>query len=573
MSKQLLAAVIALTVAVAGCSKQTATQSSSETTTATAPAAQAPSGAMPTNPPINTSATETNSWTKPHVLRLTDTEDVANLNPLLTTDTSVSLIIAPLTMGYLVRWDKDGKPIPELITDIPTMQNGGVSKDGRTITYHIRRGVKWSDGVPFDGDDVVFSIHAVLNPKNNVTSTSGWDRIKTIDEPDKYTVVLHLSKPYSPFLETFFSTAGANPAVLPKHILGSLPDVNNAPYNAKPVGIGPFMVQEWDRGSRVVMVANPYYFRGLPKLKEVDYEIITNSNTTLTEMQAKSLDLSYQTPPSMIDQFRALPSLITWGQPSYYFRHLDFNLSSPKLKDPAVREALRLATDKQTILSKLYHNVGIMQSQPAPRVASYWDAKLPEDEFNIAKANQLLDRAGWKMGPDGIRAKDGVKLDLNFATASGTVINDQMIEQLRPWWKQLGVNITVSHYENNILFAQYQNNGVLYRGKFDVAYFAWGMDAVGDFSNLYSCDQIPPNGQNILHWCNQRAQKAMNALYTHYDQPQRDADDAIVMTELQKDVPTIVLMGTEAVWAYNKDLKNFSPGALSPFDNFMDVDI
>jgi peptide/nickel transport system substrate-binding protein len=568
--KRILACALACAFVMAGCTK-TATTTSTTTVTTTSQRA-VPTG-MPTNPPVNLSQTEKNSWTIPHRLRITGIEDVENLDPVLTSDTSVSLIIAPLTMGYLVRWDKTGNPIPELVTEIPTMRNGGISSDGLRITYHLRKGVKWSDGAPFDADDVIFSIKAVLNPSNNVTGRAGWDHIAKMDEPDKYTVVLHLSKPYSPFLETFFSTAGANPCLLPKHILGGLANINNAPYNAKPVGIGPFMVQSWSRGSRVTMVANPYYFRGQPKLKEIDYEIITNSNTALTELQAKALDLIYQAPPSMADEFRSVTSAITWGQPSYYFRHIDFNLSSPKLQDPVVRQALRLASDRATILAKLYHGIGILQDQPAPKVAAYYDPKIAQTPFDIAKANQMLDADGWKLGPDGIRAKNGVKLDLNFATAAGTVINDQLIELLRETWKQIGVNITVSHYANTLLFAQYQDGGILYRGKFDVAYFAWGLDAIGDLSSLYSCKQIPPNGQNILHWCNTTAENAMQAFYAHYDQPQRNADDAIVMGQLDKDVPTIVLMGTEALWVYNDDMKNFSPGALAPFDNFMDVDI
>lgn len=573
--KKFLAIALAATFVMTACTKQSTSGNQTTTTTTTSSNTgpqTAPSG-LPTNPPVNTGTTEQNSWTKPHVLRLTDTEDVENLNPTLTQDTPVSLLIGPLTMGYLVRWDKQGNPIPELITEIPTQHNGGVSADGKTITYHIRKGVKWSDGVAFDADDVVFSIKAVLNPANNVVSRTGWDRIKKIDEPDKYTVVLHMSAPYSPFLETFFSTAGAQPCVMPKHILGNLPNINNAPYNAKPVGIGPFMVKEWQRGSRVVMVANPYYFRGQPKLKEIDYEIITNTNTTLTSLQSKSLDLSYQSPPNLVSQYRAMTGFVTWAQPSYYFRHIDFNLTRPALKDPVVRQALRYATDRAEVINKLYQGVGIMQEEPAPKVAPYFDPSIQQTPFDIAKANQMLDQDGWKRGSDGIRAKNGVRLDLNFATASGIAINDQMIELLRQTWKQIGVNITVSHYLNTLLFSPYANGGILYRGKFDVAYFAWGLDAIGDMSPLYSCAQIPPQGQNILHWCNQTAEKAMLAFYKHFDQSQRNKDDAIVMEQLNKDVPTIIMMGTEAVWVYNKDLKNFSPGALSPFDNFMDVDI
>ncbi|MDQ2992545.1 MAG: ABC transporter substrate-binding protein, partial [Candidatus Eremiobacteraeota bacterium] len=148
---------------------------------------------------------------KTHWLRIADgAGDVPSLNPLLFTETTLGHI-ANLTMAYFARYDKAGEPIPELLTIIPTQQNGGISADGKTITWHLRRGVKWSDGVPFDGDDVVFSTRAVLNPANNVVGRDGWDLITKIDEPDKFTVIYHLKKPYAAFLPGFFGTAGANP--------------------------------------------------------------------------------------------------------------------------------------------------------------------------------------------------------------------------------------------------------------------------------------------------------------------------------------------------------------------------
>ncbi len=476
-------------------------------------------------------------------------------------------------MGYLLRCDVHNNIVPELALQVPTKENGGVSSDGLTITYHLRRGVRWSDGAPFNADDVIFSFKAVLNPDNNVTSRTGFDLISKMDEPDKYTVVIHLKKPYSSFVETFFSTSGANPSLLPAHLLANYPNLNRVDYNSKPVGIGPFKVKIWQRGQRVVLVPNPYYFRGLPKLKEIDDEIIPDVNTVVTSMQAKSLDMSYNTPQNLYPQLVTLKDFNVVAQDSYIFRHFDLNLTSPKLRDPIVRQALRYGMDRPMILAKLYHGIGNLQEQPAIQVAPYWDPNIKLVPFDLAKANQLLDADGWKRGAGGVRSKNGVRLDLNFATAAGTVINDQLIELVRQTWNPLGVNITTSHYQNTLLFGQYQDNGILARGKFDVAYFAWGQDGLGDLSPIYGCDEVPPSGQNYMHWCNATAQRAMNAFFTHYEQPQRNADDAVVMEQLYKDVPTIILMGTKQLWVYNKDLKNFHPGELSPFDNFMDVDI
>jgi len=515
-----------------------------------------------------------NSWTHPHVLRYATAEDISSLNPLLSQQTTLGMM-SSLTMAWLTRWDRNNHPFPELSMEVPSMQNGGVSKDGLTITYHLRKGVKWSDGVPFTADDVVWTYHAIMNPANNITSRIGWDRITSIGEPDKYTVVFHLSKPYSPFITTFFSSGGANPSVLPKHLLAQYPDINHVAYNSLPVGIGPFKYKEWSRAQRVVMVANPLYWRGLPKLKEVDFEIVPDRNTVLTELQAHELDMWYPTPGSYYfgQHLNTLGGFTAIRQPAYYYNHFDFNIQRPAMKDPAVRQALRYAMDRTTIIQKIGHGVGILQEQPAPKTAPYWDPNIKQVPFDIGKANQILDQAGWKMGPGGVRSKNGVSLNLEFATSVGSPDTDQMIELLRSWWKQIGIGLLVKHYPTNMLFAPYQDGGIVYNGKWDIIVFAWGDDPLGDFSFIYSCNQIPPNGQNDIRWCNPAADKAMSDLFTHYDQSQRNKDVAVVEEQLNKDVPTVIQNGREDIFVFNKDLKNFHPGAVTEYDEMMDVDI
>ena len=514
-----------------------------------------------------------NSWTKPHVLRWTSSEDISTLNPTLNTQ-GVLTRLSMMTMAWLVRWDRNNNPVPELATVIPTKANGGISKDGLTITYHIRRGVKWSDGAPFSADDVVFSFKAVLNPANNVTSRTGWDFITSMQEPDKYTVVLHLKKPYSPFLETFFSTAGANPCLMPKHILGSLPNINNAPYNALPVGIGPFKYTRWDRGQRVVMVADNLYWRGVPKLKEIDYEIIPNLNTTVTELQSHQLDLWYPASGALYkSQLQSLGGYTAILQPGYLFNHISFNTSRPAVSDPQVRLALKFAMDRQALIDKVGHGIGYLQDQPAPKTAPYYIPGVPLTPFDIQKANGILDAAGWKRGADGVREKNGVRLVLDFVSNTGNSTGDQIIELIRSWWKQIGVGMNVEHYDSALLFASQAQHGILYNGKWDVSFFAWGLDAIGDYSNLFACDQRPPNGQNIVMWCNRRANDAKHDFYAQYDQSGRNKDDAIVVSELEKENPLIVENGREDIFFFNADLKGFHPGAVSPFDDMMNVDI
>jgi peptide/nickel transport system substrate-binding protein len=513
-----------------------------------------------------------NSWTEPHVFRFSDAQDVNTLNPHFGQITDVGYL-SSMTMAWLIKWDERNRPYPELATAVPTQANGGVSKDGLTITYHLRRGVRWSDGAPFDADDVVFSTRVVLNPATNEIGRQGWDQITKIDEPDKYTVVYHLKKPYSPFIETFFSSSGANPCVLPKHLLAQYPNINNVPYNSLPVGIGPFKYLRWDRAQDVILVPNPLYWRGLPKLKKVIYKIIPDRNTLLSQLEAKEVDLWNLVPGAYLSRVQPIPGFSVIRQPGYSFGHLDFNTQRPELRDPVVREALRLAVDRRTLRDKIGRGVGVLSEVATPPTSPYAVTSIPMTPFDIASANALLDKDGWARGPDGVRQKNGVRLLLDVATPAGSPDTDERIELIRSWWKEIGAEINVRHYPSALMFAPLSQGGIVYSNKWSVIIFAWVNDAIGDYSPIYACGAFPPNGQNDIRWCNPRAQAAMEALYGHYDQPQRNGDVLVVEGEFVKDVPSVVTAIAEDIYAYNKDLKNFHPNAITPFDNMMNVDI
>ncbi|HVS46923.1 MAG TPA: peptide ABC transporter substrate-binding protein [Verrucomicrobiae bacterium] len=513
-----------------------------------------------------------NSWTIPHTLRYATAEDISGLNPHFYPQAVVNLL-SELTMAYLIRWDEHNRSYPELAMEVPTKANRGVSADGLTITYHLRPNVKWSDGVPFTADDVIFSIAVVLNPANNEVGRGGWDLIASAKAPDKNTVVLHMKKPYSPFVETFFSTGGANPCLLPKHLLAQYPNINNVPYNAKPIGIGPFKYVRWDRASQVILVPNPLYWRGLPKLQKIIFKIIPDRNTTLSQLQAKELDMWWPIGGAFLPQVQALQAFTVFRQPGYTYNHYDFNIQRPRVSDPAVRQALRLATDRVDLRNTIGHGIGIIQDEVAPVTSPYYDPTIRNTPFDIASAKALLDKAGWKVGAGGIRAKNGVVLNLDVASTTGTPDVDSQIELVRQWWKQIGVGMSVRRYPAPLMFEPAADGGIAYGSNWDLIFFAWGADPMGDFTPEYGCKSFPPNGQNDLRWCNRKAQAAIDAFYAHFDPAQQIRDDAVVMEQLDKDVPTFVTTLREDIWAYNKDLKNFHPNNVSPFDNMMDVDI
>ncbi len=511
-------------------------------------------------------------YTHPHELRFAVATDIQGLNPL-THASGYEMYLAQLCMAYLIKTDAHGDAtVPELITQIPSQANGGISKDGKTITWHLRHDIKWSDGAPFDADDVVFSTKQVNNPKNNVVSHDGWDQIVRVDEPGKYTVVYHLKAPYSSFAVTFFSTGGANPAVLPQHLLKGLDSLNDVPYNALPVGIGPFKYENWKRGDSVVMARNDNYFRGAPKLERILFKIIPDRNTTLEQMRTHELDLWLPISPHFFPQVTAIAGIKGLTLPSFFFDHLDFNLTRPVLQDRAVRQALRYATDRKQIIAKVHNGLYLLDESPVTPASRFY-ANLPLVPYDIAKANALLDAAGWKRDAGGIRAKNGRRLSLALALVAGAPDSDTIVELLRNSWKQLGVEFSVKRYLSSQFFAPVAEGGIIYGGKFDVVLFAWGTDPNEDLSNLYACYRFPPNGQNDPRWCDRAATAAMDRAKTTYDQAKRAPDLTFVQKAVYDAVPTIVIDARKELFAYNGDLKNWHPNPVSPFDNMLSADI
>ena len=517
----------------------------------------------------NAAGARKHAFTIPHTLRIGDTQDFDSLNPHLATAITLSSI-SQLTMAYLVRYGADNRPVPELATVVPTQANGGISRDGRSITWHLRRGVRWSDGVPFDADDVVFSTNAVNNPANNEVGRDGWDLITKIDEPDKYTVVFRLKQPYSGYLPTFFGSAGANPCILPKHILGNLPNINTAPYNTKPVGIGPFRYLEWVRADHVTLEANPYYWRGKPKLEKVIYKIIPDRNTLLTQLHTGEVDLWAYVPPAFADRAMALKTVAHLRAPGSIYQHLDFNTTHPALRDRAVRAALRLALDRPMMLQKINHGIGIVQESPISPALPL-ATTLPFVGFDLAKANRVLDGAGWKRGADGIRAKNGVRLNLDWAIVSGSPDADSRLELIRSMWQHVGVAFEVKHY-NAALFFQLRG-GIVYDGKFDVATFGWQMTPDADLNPYNSCTLMPPAGQNVSRLCDPRLEKLLHRQKVTYDEQQRKAIAAQALKVIDDEVPYVVLFIQEVVHVYNDDISGWHPNSATPFDDIMNVDI
>lgn len=507
------------------------------------------------------------SWTHPGVLRIAALSDPDTLSPLVG-NFQVDVDLSMFWAGYLFNYSDANALVPELAADVPTPENGGIAKDGRTITYHLRRGVQWQDGAPFTAGDVVFSWRAVMNPDNNVGSRVGYDDITSIDTPDPYTAIVHLKKPFAPFVGTFLTMAGTAIPVYPKHLLAKYHDLNQVPYNSKPIGTGPFIVQEWHRGQVLRMVANPHYWRGAPKLKEVDYHVIPDENTIVNAVRAHDVDMWYNASATLYPTASKIDGTHPVLTPFTQYSYIAFNLSRPALRDVRVRKALAMATDRKRLIDLLTFGVQILGEGDQPAFSWAYDASLKPIPYDVTRAHTLLDQAGWHPGADGIRVKDGQRLHVEFVTTTGNVVGNRLAVLLQQAWKAIGVEVAVKPYASALMFASYGAGGIVQTGKFDLNVSSWVNGVDPDDSSLLTCDQIPPNGQNTYRFCNREVDAQERIALAHYDQASRKRAYGRIQEIVVDQLPYLTMWFQRRFDVVSDDLRGYKPAhAVTTFWN------
>lgn len=487
-----------------------------------------------------------------------------SLNPLLATNTAEDFL-SSLAFDSLVTVDANGSDVPDLAAQVPTVQDGGISKDGRTIIYRLRRNVKWQDGAPFSSADVKFSWQAVMNPENNVVERIGYDDVRSVDTPDAYTVVFHLKQPFAPFVDTVFGESDDPFRLIPKHLLAKYPNINQVPFNQLPIGTGPFKVSRWIHGDRIEYAANPFYFRGAPKLHGITVFIVPDANTMESEMRAHDIDLAPDLATANLAHLRSnpAPGVTTLLPKSPTYTSIQFNLKHPPLDDVRVRRALAYAIDEKRIVQTLLFGTAV----PAAADLSdfYWayNPNVTRYPHDPAKARDLLTAAGWTPGAGGIRTKDGQKLSLQLVYGQGNATAREMGVQIQSDLRAVGVDVEQKSYTYTILYATKAMGGILKIGKFDLAEYPWVAGADPDDSSAWMCSMTPPTGNNITSYCNPKLDAAERDALTHFDRARRKKDYALTQAMLASDAPAAFQYYQRQRFAVSTSLKNFTPNGIS----------
>jgi len=484
------------------------------------------------------------------------------LNAILEQNSNESFIDG-LIYSELVTVDTHGNDVPDLAAEVPTVANGGISKDGLTLTYHLRANAKWQDGVPVTSADVKYTWQQIMNPRNNVLSHHGYDQIASMDTPDARTVVMHMKRLFPPAIDTIFGESDQPYRILPKHLLAQYPNLNTVPFNAAPVGSGPYRFTRWERNDRIVLTANPLYYKGVPKIKEIDLLLVPDQNTQEELLRSGGADLALEATASFYNNIANDPNVTRQLVPAPVWAATLFNVKRAPLDDPAVRHALALAIDKNAIVDKSTYGTATLAVADLTPFSWAFPTGLRGIPHDEGRAKSLLDNDGWKIGPDGIRTKNGARLSLQLAFGLGSQSVRNIAAQLQQNLRAVGVDLQLRGYEYQLLYGSLETGGIFNSGKFDIALYSWVSGSDPDDSSQWLCAMAPPVGNNVAHYCSAAMDTAQSKALSTFDRPARKAAYRTIQELLLSEVPAVFIYDQQLRYAYITGLKNFTPNGIS----------
>jgi peptide/nickel transport system substrate-binding protein len=425
-------------------------------------------------------------------------QEPENLNTYIGVQTVITYVHKPFA-EYLIDVNEKGEYFPVLAAEVPSVENGGVSEDGLTITYKLKKGIQWSDGQPCTSADIKFTWEAIVNPKNLVKSRSGYELIESVETPDDYTAVVKYKEYYAPYLTRFAP-------VLPKHILDKLDNMNDAPYNRMPVGTGPFRVTEWVSGDHITMEKNPYY-READKVKidKLFFKIIPSREVGIAQIQAGDVDGVWDLIEAQIPMMEKNPEISLCLSNALVSERLIMNHSTPLapnngnpdyphpiLADLRVRQAIQYGIDKNTIIDKLLYGKARPGTTEIPDGWAH-NPDVKPTEYNPEKAKQLLEAAGWKPGADGIREKDGTRLRLKITTTTGNKLREMVEQVLVAQLKDVGIEFYIENVPSSVLFGSWSNDADRKKGRYDILMYTTGpgIDPHQQYEGYFHSKNIP----------------------------------------------------------------------------------
>ena len=452
--------------------------------------------------------------------------------------------------------DAKGEFTPELVAEVPTVANGGISPDGLTWKIKLRDGVKWHDGAPFTAEDVKFTIDLINNPNFKAARRAGHELVKDIQIVSPTEIHWRMEKVYAPYPSIIAWTF-----IVPQHILSKVSDPNSSAFAASPIGTGPFKWSERVAGDHITLVASDHYYGKGPYVERLVFKYIPDLTVLFTQFQTGDIDyISLQgITPDHYEQAKKLPDRVVDTAPQPFIENIAFNLGHPQFKEQVVREALYYAIDKKSIIDTIYYGLPKPAESYLPAEASACNPDLPKHEYNPARSKKMLDDAGWKPGAGGIREKDGVRLSFVNSTTAGNHVREQTQQLMQQTFREIGVEMTINNMPPAVMWG---DNWMM--SKFETAMvgldFMVGPDP--DTTDYFSSKSIGAqggSGQNTTQYVNPEIDTLLAEGAGTLDMEKRKAAYLKMQTITRHDLPYLPIFQYARVEGTKAKLKGYEP--------------
>ncbi|GAB4539386.1 MAG: peptide ABC transporter substrate-binding protein [Pleurocapsa sp.] len=529
------------------------------------------------------SSQTSNVQNNPETLKLLYWQAPTILNPHLSTgfkDAEASRI----TLEPLASFNNEGELIPFLAAEIPTVENGGVAADGKSVTWKLKPDVKWSDGTPFTAEDVVFTYQYVSNPKVASVSAGTYEVVESVEAIDPHTVKVNF-KQVNP--AWFLIFVGGEGMILPKHSYEPYSGANSreAPANLKPIGTGPYRVVEFRSGDVVIYEPNPE-FRQAGKLGFERIELKGGGDATSAAMavlQTGDADYAYnlQVEAPILNQLATAGKGKVVSNYGALMERIIINHSDPNqvaasgerssikhphpfLSDRQVREAFSLAVDRDTIARQLYGVSGKATSNFLVAPEQYVSSNTSY-EYDLNKASGLLDKAGWKdTNGNGIRDKNGQEMQIVFQT-SVNPLRQKTQTLVKQGLQSIGVGVELKSIDPSVYFSSdASNNDTVEHFYADLQMYTTGNTNPdpGAYMQFYTCAQIPQkannwSGDNNSRYCNPEYDRLWQQSNTELEPAKRTMMFKLMNDILIEDFAVIPLVHRADVVAFSNSISGY----------------
>lgn len=449
-----------------------------------------------------------------------------------------------------------GDFVPELATEVPTQDNGGISKDGLSWRVKLRPDVKWHDGQPFSADDVKFTFDLINNPKFRAFTRNGFSLMQDITVVSPTEITWKTTKPYAPLPALLSWTF-----IVPKHILAGLADPNSGSFNDSPVGTGPFKWKERMPGDHITLVANPDYYGSGPKLEAVVFKYVPDLTVAFTQFQTGATDyIGLQgITADHYAQAKTLKDRNVVVGPSPFCEAIILNMGRPQFQDPVVREAIYTAMDLKSVIEQVYYGLPTPTATFLPHQSWACNPNLKQPAYDPAKAKSMLDAAGWKPGAGGIREKNGVRLSFSNSTTAGNHVRETAQQLLQQNLQEVGIEMTIKDMPPAVVWGDYT-----VMSHFDSLMAADDMMYGGDpdVTAYFAGDEIPAKsgaGLNYSQYVNPEVDKLLLEGATTFDRDTRQKIYWQIGEIIRKDLPRLPMSQWATVEGTKKGLVGYEP--------------